>query len=67
MAGKKKVCCECSDPLTRDEVALSKKLLGLEIKDFYCVECLAEFLECSVEDLRIKIEEFKEQGCSLFR
>lgn len=67
MAGKKHLCCECQDSLSRDEVALSKKLLGLEIKDFYCVECLAEFLECSAEDLRIKIEEFKEQGCSLFR
>jgi len=62
--GKK--CCECGKALKRDEVALSMKLLGREIEDFYCIEHLAEFLECSVDDLKIKIEEFKEQGCGLF-
>lgn len=67
MAGrKKKPCCECERLLTKDEVALSKKLLGLSIEDFYCIDCLAEYMECTTVDLRVKIQEFKEQGCTLF-
>jgi len=65
---KKKVilCCECKNILVKDHVALSKKLLGRNITQFYCISCLAKFLECEINDLEIKIMEFKEQGCALF-
>lgn len=63
---KKGSCFECNRPLKKDEVALCKKLIGLDCEDFYCIDCLAQYLECSVDDLRIKIQEFKEQGCALF-
>ena len=63
---KRVVCCECGNGLKKDEVALSKKLLGVETEDFYCLDCLADYLECSRTDLEIKIQEFKEQGCTLF-
>ena len=49
-----------------NHVALCKKLLDVDTEDFYCLDCLAEYLECTVSDLEIKIEEFKEQGCTLF-
>lgn len=62
----KKLCTECKKFLTKDEVALSQKMLGREISDFYCIECLAEYLDCDRGDLEIKIQEFKEQGCTLF-
>jgi len=62
----KKVCSECNRALKKDEVALCKKLLGTENGDFYCIDCLASDLGCSRTDLEIKIEEFKEQGCTLF-
>ena len=45
---------------------INKKLLGTDIQNYYCMNCLAEYLECSVEELLDKIEEFKEQGCTLF-
>ncbi|KJR46361.1 hypothetical protein UF75_3228 [Desulfosporosinus sp. I2] len=61
-----KCCCECSKALTRDEIALSKKLIGRNINEFFCIDCLAEYIDCSVEDLEVKILEFKEQGCALF-
>jgi hypothetical protein len=66
--GKKKgyFCCECKSVLEKDHIALSKKLLGRSITRFYCITCLAKFLECEVNDLEIKIMEFKEQGCGLF-
>ena len=61
-----KVCCECGKKIKKDEKALSMKLLGTEIGDFYCLSCLSEYLECDIEDLEIKIKEFKEEGCTLF-
>jgi biotin operon repressor len=62
----KKICTECGKNLSKDEVALSQKMLGREITDFYCIYCLAEYLECDRDDLEVKIQEFKEQGCTLF-
>lgn len=66
MKKKKITCCECGKTLVKDEIALCKKLLGTDIEEFYCIECLSEYLECTKEDLEIKIQEFKEQGCTLF-
>jgi hypothetical protein len=63
---KQRVCKECGKKLIKDEVALSQKMLGREITSFYCVNCLATELDCEPEDLAIKIQEFKEQGCALF-
>ncbi len=63
---KKKTCCECSKSLKKDEVALSKKLIDIDTEEFYCLDCMAEYFGCEVEELKIKIQEFKEQGCTLF-
>ena len=62
-----KECLACGvKPLDKDTIAINKKLLGKNIKKFYCINCLAEYLGCTVEALLEKIEEFKEEGCSLF-
>lgn len=63
---KKKICCNCTKSLAKDEIALAKKLLGAETEEFYCLDCMAEYFGCEVDDLRDKINEFKEQGCTLF-
>ncbi|OQB25823.1 MAG: hypothetical protein BWY11_00201 [Firmicutes bacterium ADurb.Bin182] len=63
---EKKTCTECKKILSKDEVALTQKMLGRDITEFYCIDCLAEYLECHRSDLEVKIEEFKEQGCTLF-
>jgi biotin operon repressor len=63
---RKKVCCDCGKALKKDEVALTKKLIDLDTEEFYCIDCLAEYIGCAVSDLEIKIQEFKEQGCTLF-
>ncbi len=63
---RKKVCCECGKSLKKDEVALTKKLIDMDTEEFYCLDCLAEYIGCSVQDLKEKIQEFKEQGCTLF-
>ncbi|MDR2733022.1 MAG: hypothetical protein LBC99_00080 [Spirochaetota bacterium] len=63
----KKSCCICEkETLTKNEIGLTKKLLDKNAKRFYCIDCLAMYLEVDPEILLSKIEEFKEQGCTLF-
>lgn len=62
----KRICIECNKKLKKDEVALSKKLIDVNTDEFYCIDCFAEYLECEKSDLEIKIQEFKEEGCTLF-
>jgi hypothetical protein len=60
-------CVACGfQKLNKETIALNKKLLGRKIQKFYCMDCLAGYLGITVEELRDKIEEFKEQGCALF-
>lgn len=59
------VICEKKD-LDKDTIGINRKLLGTDIENFYCMKCLADYLECTVDELIDKIEEFKSEGCKLF-
>ena len=60
-------CRSCSKVnLSKDEIGLNKKLFSEKIKEFYCLDCLAEYLDVNKDDLLIKIEEYKEAGCTAF-
>ena len=62
-----KKCYVCGKgPLTKNEIGLTKKLIGKDSREFYCIDCLADYLEVTTEELMAKIEEFKEEGCTLF-
>lgn len=65
---KKRIdCIACGKrDLPKNTVGLNKKLLGEEQENFYCMDCLADYLDVTVEELLDKIEEFKEEGCKLF-
>lgn len=61
-------CTSCRKfPLTKDEVGASKKLLGMDTSELYCIDCLAAYLEVTPEDIQDKIQMFKEDGCELFK
>ena len=63
-----KTCCVCGkNPISKDEIGLTKKLIGKDSQEFYCLDCLADYLEVTSEELIAKIEEFKEEGCALFK
>lgn len=63
----KKIDCKyCRKELSKDEIALSKKILGRNIESDLCISCLADYVGCEEDDLLVKIEEFREQGCVLF-
>ena len=53
--------------IEKDVIALNKKLFNKDVKKFYCLSCMAEVLETTEENLLDKIEEFKEEGCTLFK
>lgn len=63
-----KNCYVCGkNPLSKDEVGLTKKLISKKSPTFYCLSCLADYLEVTPEELLAKVEEFKEEGCALFK
>lgn len=64
----KNVHCISCDKLYLDKntIGINKKMLGEKIKKFYCMNCLASYLDTTVEELFEKIEEFKDEGCTLF-
>ena len=60
-------CIACGKAITeKDTIGINKKMLGENIRDYYCLDCLADYLECTTDELLDKIEEFKEEGCTLF-
>ena len=64
---KKNSCVACGqENLPKNTIGINKKLLGVDIENFYCMDCLASYLDVSVDDLLEKIEEFKDEGCKLF-
>ena len=65
---KEKTCYVCNKtPLSRNEIGSVKKLIDKKSDKFYCLGCLAEMLEVTEDELLEKIEEFKDEGCTLFK
>lgn len=68
MANAVKICYVCGKTsLSKDEIGLTKKLIYKKSQIFYCLPCLADYLEVTPDELLAKIEEFKEEGCTLFK
>ena len=60
-------CIAClKENLDKNTIGINKKLLGESVDTFYCIDCLADFLDTTVEEPKDKIEEFKDEGCDLF-
>lgn len=61
-------CYSCGKAeLTKDEVGLTKKLIDKQTDKFYCIACLEEYFDVTEQELLDKIEEFKDEGCTLFK
>ena len=64
---KTKCCFVCGkEKLAHNEVGLNKKLIGRNTKKFLCVQCLADHLDISMDELTERIQEYKDGGCDLF-
>ena len=67
MKGKHKPCSVCEATPNKIAIALTKKLIDKDTTKFYCLSCLAAYFDVSEEELLEKAEEFKLQGCALFK
>lgn len=62
-----KTCVECGKNVRQNDVlAMNMKYHGRNVTDFKCKKCLMKELNMSKEDWDKKVEDFKNQGCSLF-
>lgn len=59
-------CVRCGAVLSKDETALTRKLINRGATEFFCLSCLADHFQLSEDILRKKIDEFKAMGCTLF-
>ncbi len=59
-------CLGCGCPVTRDEAAVTRKLIDRGADRFYCAACLAARFRVGEDVIREKIARFRETGCTLF-
>lgn len=60
-------CMKCGAVLKTDEIALYRKLISRGAQKYSCLNCLAEYLNVTKEDLEKLIEYYHRTGvCSLF-
>ena len=59
-------CALCGRALEKDEIALTRKLINRGATRFFCLGCLAARFDVTQDELRRKIGEFREMGCTLF-
>ena len=69
MKNKIFICKSCEVVLSKNIIALNRKLFPLESKkrSYFCLTCMANYLECEERELLDKIEQFKSEGCKLFQ
>lgn len=60
------ICISCGKILTYNEVGAHKKFVNRGSTEFLCKICLAKRLDVTPEDIDRKIEQFRQQGCTLF-
>lgn len=63
---EKSFCRKCGKELVPDEIAMTKKLINRGTTTWYCTGCLAETFAVTEEDIREKIQYYKNMGCTLF-
>ncbi len=64
---KEEPCISCGKKfLSKNEIGINQKLLGSQVEQYYCLDCLADYLEVEPQDILDKIEEFRSEGCKLF-
>lgn len=66
------ICNECEKEIQDDIIsskqiiALNKKFHGRQVNRYFCADCLSESLEVDKNGFVEMIENFKNQGCTLF-
>ncbi len=66
MSESRETCRRCGRALTRDEIAVTRKLVNRGAREFCCVSCLADYFDVTPEDIQERIRYFRSTGCTLF-
>lgn len=61
------ICLECGRTVTRDEMAITRKMVNRASEEFYCADCLAKAFRITTDEVMRLIEQFRAAGCSLFK
>lgn len=59
-------CIGCGKGLTVNEIALHKKIKDMGDTEFFCIDCLAKYYQCSVAIMEEKMRHYIFLGCPLF-
>ena len=60
---KKVSCVSCGkEALEKNEIGINKKLLGEQVESFYCMDCLADYLEVDRSGLSAEISKLCREG-----
>ena len=59
-------CIVCGKSVTRDEIAMTRKLINRGAAQFMCIPCLARRFEAAETELLERMQYFKDMGCTLF-
>ena len=59
-------CVLCGKRVTSDEIGMTKKMVSRGPTQFFCMHCLAQYHGVPVENLYVKLEQFRADGCTLF-
>jgi len=60
-------CLDCHVPLRKDEIAITRRMIGRGVTQYLCIKCLALRLQISPDAIKEKIKDYKALGCVLFR
>ncbi|HIS68997.1 MAG TPA: hypothetical protein IAA58_06500 [Candidatus Gallacutalibacter stercoravium] len=60
-------CFSCGRELSRDEIAVYKRLVNRGARQYLCIRCFAQSFGVSEELIQEKIRQFREMGCTLFQ
>lgn len=61
-----RLCVSCSAPLTRDDIALHRKLVNRNATEYMCIKCLASYFSITEKQCRELVDHFRTAGCSIF-
>lgn len=64
---KDAACCKCGSVVDYNVIGLNKRLIGRNTRQFMCLHCLAEFFGTTESAMQHKIDEFRDDGCALFK
>lgn len=64
---KQESCYHCHKPVSRDDIGMTRKLINRGTTRYYCISCLAEAFDLTVDDVCKKMNYYKSIGCTLFQ